>query len=135
MVFGSATAPSAAPLRSERDLLTAAAVDLAQWIKARTISSAEVVELAIRRIEQVNPSLNAVVHTRFEKARDEARETDRALARGDDLGPFAGVPCTIKEFFAVEGAPQTGGLVARKNTLSTSDAPTVARSRRLSSHT
>ncbi len=129
MVFGSATAPSAAPLRSERDLLTAAAVDLAQWIKARTISSAEVVELAIRRIEQVNPSLNAVVHTRFEKARDEARETDRALARGDDLGPFAGVPCTIKEFFAVEGAPQTGGLVARKNTLSMSDAPTVARLR------
>ncbi|MBK6514042.1 MAG: amidase [Polyangiaceae bacterium] len=123
------TARSAPAPRSERDLLTAAAVDLARWLRERRVSSVELVETTIRRIERVNPALNAVVHTRFERARHEAALADERLARGSDPAPLLGVPCTIKEFFAVEGAPQTGGLVARKGTISSSDAPTVARLR------
>ncbi|NUP11731.1 MAG: amidase [Polyangiaceae bacterium] len=122
---------SVAPVapRSEDDLLKAAAVDLAAWIRARQVSSAEVVDATIRRIERVNPLLNAVVHTRFDEARAEARRADERIAKDASPPPFCGVPCTIKEFFAVEGAPQTGGLVARKSTRSTADAPVVGRLR------
>lgn len=128
------SSPGSAPFfpRSEQELLTSSATQLGQWIRARSISSAEVVETTIRRIEQVNPSLNAVVQTRFEEARAEAREVDERIARAssdEQLPPLLGVPCTIKEFFAVKGLPQTGGLVARRNTRSKQDAPVVARLR------
>ncbi len=117
--------PTSRP-KSDQDLLQASAVELATWIRDRVVSSSEVVDCSIRRIQQVNPALNAVVHTRFEAARKEAKAADE---RTDRQGAFYGVPCTIKEFFAVDGAPQTGGLVARRNTNSTSDAPIVRRLR------
>lgn len=120
------TSPS---LRSETDLLTASAVDLSRWLRAREVSSAELVDTTIRRIERVNPALNAVIHTRFEQARREAAAADERLAKDPSPPPFLGVPCTIKEFFALEGAPQTGGLVARRGNISQADAPTVARLR------
>lgn len=123
------TSAAAPALRSEQDLLTSSAVDLARWVRTKKISSSELVDATIRRIERVNPSLNAVVHTRFAAAREEARRADERVAKEANPPPFLGVPCTIKEFFAVEGAPQTGGLVARRGTTSSQDAPTVARLR------
>lgn len=117
-----------------KDLLLLSGSALAAKIRRREVSSAEVVEAHIRQIERVNPVLNAVVHARFDEARAEAREADRALAEGrPGLGPFHGVPCSIKEAFAVRGMPNTSGLVARKGLLAESDAVTVARMRRAGS--
>lgn len=111
-------------------LLTSSASELAARILRRELSSIEVVEAHIRRIEAVNPGLNAVVCTRFQEARGEARTADEALARGDaGLGPLHGVPCSIKECFALTGMPNTAGLVARKGRLATRDAFAVARLR------
>jgi fatty acid amide hydrolase 2 len=74
------------------------------------------------------------VHHRFDEARAEAREADRALAEGrNDLPAFHGVPCSIKEAFAVRGMPNTSGLVARKGRPVESDAITVARLRKAGS--
>ena len=107
-------------------LLTSSATDLAARIRRRELTSIEVVDAHIRRIEAVNPRLNAMVCTRF----NEARAADEALARGDvDLGPLHGVPCSVKECFALTGMPNTAGLVARKGQLATSDALAVARLR------
>jgi len=112
------------------ELLLLSGSALASKIRRGAVSSAHVVDTHIRHIERVNPSLNAMVQTRFDEARAEAREADQALAAGRaDLGPFHGVPCSIKEAFAVRGMPNTSGLVARKGRLSDTDAVTVARLR------
>jgi fatty acid amide hydrolase 2 len=68
---------------------------------------------------------------RFEPARDEARRADAATIATprDRLPLFHGVPCTIKESFALEGMPNSGGLVARRDHIATSDATAVARLR------
>ncbi len=114
------------------DPLTSSALRLARAIRDGELSSREVVDAHIARIEQVNPRLNAVVHDRFESARAEADAADRERAvRGPgDLPPLHGVPCTIKENFAVEGMPNSSGLVARKHLRATADATCVARLRR-----
>ena len=116
--------------RPMMDVLRASAMDLAQGIRDQALSSRDVVEAHIHRIEQVNPRINAVVADRFHLAREEARAADEAVAEGRaDLGPLHGVPCTIKECFALSGMPQSGGLVARRNYRSRSDATAVARLR------
>jgi fatty acid amide hydrolase 2 len=111
---------------------TVSGVALARLVRERAITSREAVEHHIAAIERVNPLLNAVVRTRFDEARREADAADalvRTAAPGD-LPPFHGVPCTIKECFALTGMPQTGGLVRRRDHLSTSDATAVTRLRR-----
>jgi len=77
----------------------------------------------------LNPVLNAVVRERFEEARVEARRADARRARGEELPPLHGVPCTIKEAFALTGMPNTSGLLARKGFLATEDAAAVGRLR------
>lgn len=106
------------------------AVELAALIRTKTVSSREVVDAHIRQVERVNPSLHAVVRDRFALARREADEADRRVEADDgDLPVFHGVPCTIKESFSVEGMPWTAGLVARRDVIAETDAPTVARMR------
>lgn len=112
-------------------LLLSSATELARGIRRRELSSREVVEAHIAHIERVNPVLNAVVRTRFEEARAEADRADELVRKvaEEELPPFHGVPCSIKESFALTGMPNSAGLVARKDKLSDSDATAVARLR------
>jgi fatty acid amide hydrolase 2 len=112
-------------------LLTQSGTELAAMIRRGETSSEEVLERHLEHAVAVNPGLNAIVRMRLREARAEARAADRALReRGPDgVGPFHGVPCTIKESFQLAGMPQTSGLVARRDRVSTEDAPTVARLR------
>lgn len=111
------------------DLLTASALELARRVRERAVSSVELVDAHIAQIERVNPILNAVVRERFEEARVEARRADARQSRGEELPPLHGVPCTIKEAFALTGMPNTSGLLARKGFLATEDAAAVAKVR------
>jgi fatty acid amide hydrolase 2 len=111
-------------------------VELARRIRAGEVTARAVVEAHIARIEAVNPTLNAVVARRYDEARAEADAADaRIAAAGADaarlasLPPYLGVPCTIKECFALAGMPQSSGLVARRDIVATEDATTVARLR------
>ena len=70
------------------------AVDIAGLIRQRAVSAVEVVGSFLRRIEAVDPAINAVVTLTAESAIDEARAADRAIARGVVAGPFHGVPFT-----------------------------------------
>lgn len=109
------------------------AVDLAYAIRRRRLSAREVVDAHIARIEEADGALGAVVGRAFERARREAEEADRAIARAgaqDALPPLLGVPCTIKEFLAVEGLSNTAGLAARRGVVAGADAEVVARLRR-----
>lgn len=112
-------------------LLTLSGTELAAKIRRGEATSVEVVSAHVRHIGRVNPHLNAVVFDRFAAALEEARAADERLAKegAADLPPFHGVPCTIKECFAVKGMPHTSGLVARVGRLATEDAPAVARLR------
>lgn len=112
--------------------LARSAHEMASALRAREVTSAELVDLHIARIEAVNGALNAVVADRFDLARQEALAADQILASNrpeDALPSLLGVPCSIKECFALEGMPQSAGLVARKDYRAPADAPTVARIR------
>jgi fatty acid amide hydrolase 2 len=115
----------------ENPLLHESALALADRIRSGRTSSVDVVEAHIERARAVNPTLNAIVADRFEAARQEAKEADARVARGDvaSLPPFHGVPCTIKESIAVRGMPNSSGLVSRASRLATVDAAPVARLR------
>jgi len=98
-------------------------------IRRGEVTSREVVEVHIEHIERVNPGLNAIVADRFEAARQEAQQADSAVAAngGEDLPPLHGVPCTIKECFALQGMPNTSGLVSRIGLEVKENATAVAR--------
>lgn len=114
------------------ELCTLSASELASRVARREVSPVDVVAAAIDRIATVNPALNAVVDSRFEAAREEARRAEQRLQAKDDraLPPLFGVPCTIKEFIAVQGMSHTAGVPARKGTSADRDAPCVANLRR-----
>ena len=90
------------------ELLQCSAIELGRKLKRKEISPVELLELHIKRIEEVNPIVNAVTTTRFEKARTEAKQAEKQLlSNADDLHPLFGVPCTIKEFLAMKPAMMT----------------------------
>ncbi|MEZ4394026.1 MAG: amidase [Polyangiales bacterium] len=111
-------------------LCTRSASELARMIREGQVSSREVVDAHIAQSERA-AAINAVVVDRYDAARREADLADARLARegAEGLPRFHGVPCSIKESFALESMPWTAGLVARKGTLAVEDAPTVARYR------
>jgi len=102
---------------------------LAQRIAQGELSAREALDAHISRIEEVNPSLNAVVWKRYEEACDEAGEVDRRRARGDLLGALAGVPITIKECLDLTGSPSTFGVPARRTHRAERDDEYVSRLR------
>lgn len=78
------------------------ALGLAELVRKREVSAAELVEEAIARLERVNPSLDAVVHRTYERA--------RTAAKGPLEGPFAGVPILLKDLLTLEdGEPTSSG--------------------------
>ena len=110
-------------------LLTASATQLATAIRTKQVSSLEVVNACLERIEMVNSSLNAVVQLAAESARAQARQADEALARGDLHGLLHGVPMTIKDSLDTAGIISTGGTTGRAAFIPAEDATVVARLR------
>jgi fatty acid amide hydrolase 2 len=114
------------------ELIERSATDLARAIRERELTSRAVVEAHIEHARRVNPQLKAIAVDRFDAALGEAEAADervRSANAGDDLPPFLGVPCTIKESFALEGMPNAAGLVHRRDHRAERDAPAVARLR------
>ena len=114
-------------LATATELWRTSATELAKATRSGQVSSREVVEAHLRRIEAVNGSINAVVLVLEEQALKAARAADRAVAGGADLGPFHGVPFTVKENIDVAGTPTTQGLRALANAYPRRDAPIVER--------
>ena len=102
------------------------ATNLASAIRERRLSSHDVIEAHLERIEAVNPKVNAVTVVLADDALRAAREADKAVAAGDDVGPLHGVPITVKEGFDVVGSATTHGIVALRDSMQVIDAPVVA---------
>jgi amidase len=110
------------------DLWRLAAVELAGAIRTRVVSSREVVEAHLRRIEAVNPPINAITTLRADQALAAAAEADqRTVVAGDHLPALHGVPFTMKENIDLVGTPTTHGLKALAEAYPTADAPVVER--------
>jgi len=125
----SARAASATSTDKSTDPLYMSTVKLAELIRTKKLTSAEVVHLHIKRIEAVNGKLNAVVAKCFERAISEAKAADASLAKGKLLGPLHGVPFTVKDSFDTAGVLSTGGTLGRKDFVPGTDATVVARCR------
>ncbi len=102
-------------------------VEIASSIQKGEISSSAAVDAFLKRIEEVNPQLNAVVRLNEERARAEALEADADLARGKIRGALHGVPMTLKDSFDSAGVISAGGTLGRAHTVPTSDATVLAR--------
>jgi amidase len=98
-------------------------------LRRRELSSRELTEELLARIDSVNPALNAVVELRCEAALQEATTADEAITRGGDVGPLHGVPMTIKDSFNVAGLHTTWGNPAYKDFEADSDATVAQRLR------
>ncbi|MDQ2671694.1 MAG: amidase family protein, partial [Actinomycetota bacterium] len=112
--------------KTHQTLLFRSGTDAAQAVRRKEISSRELTATLIKRIEAVNPALNAVVELRREAALREAVAADEATDSGDATGPLHGVPMTIKDGFNVAGLHTTWGNPAFEGFVAGSDA-TVAR--------
>ncbi|MGE5116486.1 MAG: amidase family protein [Betaproteobacteria bacterium] len=95
--------------RHDDDLESAGAGALAAAVATGRVSALELCDAAIRRIERLDGAINAVVVRDFERAREQARERDDRVARGE-RAPLLGVPMTVKESYGVAGLPSTWGF-------------------------
>lgn len=110
------------------ELLKDSGLELAAKIAKKQVSPSEVLEAHITRIEQVNPSLNALVENDFERARALAsQQTEQLVKNNKDLPIYFGVPFTVKEMFSYKGMKRTGGSVHHTKDVMDWDATVVAR--------
>lgn len=115
------------------NLVFSSAVDAAKAIRRGDVSSLELTELMFKRIDAINPRINAVVTLMREEALSRAKEADEARAKGKIFGPLHGVPITIKDAFDVKGVRTTFGNPAFKDRIPTRDSAVVGRLRRTGS--
>lgn len=111
------------------DLLEASAVELTRMIRAREVSSRELVEAHLRRIDQVNPVINAVVTLDPEGAMVAARRADEVTAAGGELGVLHGVPMTHKDTHRTRGMRTTQGSTVFRDQVPHQDDLVVQRLR------
>ena len=102
---------------------------LGAMIGRMQISSRELLQLFLDRVERINPTVNAVVTLDAERAFEAAARADEATATGRPAGPLHGLPMTVKDAIEVAGVRSTGGAAALSGHVPTADAPVVARLR------
>jgi len=103
-----------------------AAEELVAALRAGAVTSVELTEEAIARIERDDKVINAICVPDFDRARAAAHRADQGRARGEER-PLLGVPVTVKECYNMAGLPTTWGMPAHRNYLPAEDAVQVAR--------
>lgn len=101
------------------------ATELAQLVRLRKVSAREAAADALKRLDEVNPRINAVVAHRPEQVLAQADEVDRRIGRGEDVGPLAGVPVTVKINVDMAGFPTTNGTHLQKDFIAKENSPAV----------
>ena len=83
--------------------------EIVRALDRREVGAVELLEAHLRRVDELDAEINAVVTVEAERARTEAQAIDNARAQGQSVGPLAGAPVTIKDALATEGIRSTGG--------------------------
>jgi aspartyl-tRNA(Asn)/glutamyl-tRNA(Gln) amidotransferase subunit A len=103
--------------------------ELADDVRAGKLKAVDLLDYFLARVERFNHELNAFCFLDVERARADAAAIDAAVARGDDPGPWAGVPMGVKELVAVEGWPDTHASMLYKDNIADHTATEAARLR------
>ena len=100
---------------------------LVRALRQRKVSSLELLNAYLARIDKVNPVINAIIVQDRRAARAQARKADEEAARGIWRGPLHGLPMTVKEAFDLKGHPTTMGYPSMTDNLAKVDALLVQR--------
>lgn len=111
------------------DLALYSATTLVEKLRSGEMTSTELVNLYLERIDRLNPAVNAVVTLNADAARQAAKEADQRRARGEVLGPLGGLPMTLKDTHETAGLRTTGGAPIWKDHVPTQDSVAVKRLR------
>jgi aspartyl-tRNA(Asn)/glutamyl-tRNA(Gln) amidotransferase subunit A len=103
------------------------ASDLAAMIRRREVSPVEVMLATLARIERAQPILNAFITVAGDQAMAAAREAERTIVSGAELGPLHGVPASVKDLVPTKGIRTTFGSLIFKDHVPDRDAVAVAR--------
>ncbi|MEL7115829.1 MAG: amidase family protein, partial [Pseudomonadota bacterium] len=106
------------------------ASDIARDVRTGKLSARDVAAAHIERISAFNPKVNAIVAETANEAQAAAQRIDEMVARGEDPGPLAGVPVTIKVNVDQAGCATTNGLVLQQDLIASADSPLVANIRK-----
>src|SRR5882724_446832 len=109
---------------TETDALT-----LARQIRTKQLSPVAVVDAVLRRIDALQPTVNAFITVTADEARDTARRAEAAVMRGERLGPLHGVPFSVKDLVFTKGVRTTMGSLIFADQVPTENAVPVRRLR------
>ncbi len=101
----------------------------ARLIKARQLSPVELTAACLKRIERLQPTLNAFITVTADHARRQARAAEREIAKGAYRGPLHGIPISLKDLYATKGIRTTAGSRILEDHVPKQDATTTARLR------
>jgi aspartyl-tRNA(Asn)/glutamyl-tRNA(Gln) amidotransferase subunit A len=101
--------------------------ELREGVAAGRVKAADLAGQYYNRIAEINPDLNVYLSLTKERALEQAARVDATAAKGDPLGPLAGVPVGIKDVFVMRGAPATAGSKILKGYQPPYDATVVSR--------
>ncbi len=111
------------------NILDQSVQSLIKSLQRREITSQNIVEAHLHQIENVNPTLNAVVQLTADTAMAEAEKADTAFASGKETRPLHGIPFTVKDWIETKGVICAAGYEERKDFVPQKDATVVARLR------
>src|SRR5262245_15160672 len=114
---------------SDNELVWASAIDLAKRIREKDVSPVDVTEALLRRLEALNPRLNAFCLVAPDQVRAAARNAEVAVMKAEPLGPLHGVPVSIKDVLFTRALRTTGGSRLFADLVPEHDAVAVARLR------
>ena len=123
------SSPGARKAPTNSELAFAPVHQLSRWVQARQVSSVQLTELALARLERYQPQLNCTITLIREQALAEAEAADREIARGRYRGPLHGIPYGTKDLLDTAGIRTTWGAEPFRNRVPKEDATVVARLR------
>src|SRR5262249_41150679 len=107
------------------ELWRLSASQVARLVSTRKVSAREVADAALQRLDSVNPRITAIVDCRPDLVREQADRVDSVLASGNDPGPLAGVPVTVKLNIDQAGFATSDGSRLQENLIAKFNSPAV----------
>ncbi len=113
----------------EAELSFASAMDIAESIRSKKVSVPELTEMFFRRIDELNPKLNAYLALCPDQAMEQSKAAQDSVQRGGPLGPLHGVPISIKDLEVTKDVPSTMGSYLFRDRIPDVDSVVVERVR------
>ena len=111
----------------DTDLFYTPVWQLRELLDTRRVSSTELTETFLRRIERLNPKLNAYLTVTGEEALAAAKAADEKIGQGRENGPLLGIPISLKDLEATKGIRSTMGSLAYQDTIPEMDSVVAER--------